>query len=128
MFRATEGRWGSREAEITRVTFIGEDGAAGHVFQAGERDRRFSSASARVSGSTDFVFGIGIFNADGVCCYGTNTDIAELEAGRAARATGRSISSSRTSIWSKAPTSSTWPSTGATAIRTTTTACSIRSA
>src|SRR4029453_12520554 len=37
MFRATEGRWGSREAEITRVTFIGEDGAAGHVFQAGER-------------------------------------------------------------------------------------------
>ena len=21
----------------------------------------------------DFVFGIGIFNAEGVCCYGTNT-------------------------------------------------------
>ena len=39
MFRATEGRWGSREVEITRVTFVGEDGAAGHVFQAGERDR-----------------------------------------------------------------------------------------
>ena len=27
----------------------------------------------------DFVFGFGIFNADGVCCYGTNTDIAELK-------------------------------------------------
>jgi hypothetical protein len=24
---------------------------------------------------TDFVFGVGIFNADGVCCYGTNTHI-----------------------------------------------------
>ena len=27
----------------------------------------------------DFVFGFGIFNADGVCCYGTNTYLEELE-------------------------------------------------
>ena len=78
MFRATEGRWGSREAEITRVTFIGEDGAAGHVFQAGERVTIQLAVRARQQ-LTDFVFGIGIFNADGVCCYGTNTDIAELK-------------------------------------------------
>jgi hypothetical protein len=26
----------------------------------------------------DFVLGIGIFNAEGVCCYGTNTSIEEL--------------------------------------------------
>ena len=26
----------------------------------------------------DFVFGVSIFNAEGVCCYGTNTEIAEL--------------------------------------------------
>jgi hypothetical protein len=25
------------------------------------------------------VFGIGLFNADGFCCYGTNTSIEELE-------------------------------------------------
>ena len=25
----------------------------------------------------DFVFGVGFFNADGVCVYGTNTDIEE---------------------------------------------------
>src|SRR2546425_7795790 len=31
MFRATEGRWGSREVEITDVTLIGPDGAPGHV-------------------------------------------------------------------------------------------------
>jgi hypothetical protein len=28
--------------------------------------------------TTDFVFGVGIFNADGICCYGTNTDIEEF--------------------------------------------------
>ena len=27
----------------------------------------------------DFVFGVGIFNAEGVCVYGTNTDIDEFE-------------------------------------------------
>src|SRR5215467_12077554 len=37
MFRATEGRWGSREVEITDVTLVGADGQAGHVFQSGER-------------------------------------------------------------------------------------------
>ena len=26
----------------------------------------------------DFVFGIGLFNADGVCCYGTNTYLEEM--------------------------------------------------
>ena len=30
----------------------------------------------------DFVFGFGIFNADGVCCYGTNTNLEELEPDR----------------------------------------------
>ena len=27
----------------------------------------------------DFVFGVSIFNSEGVCCYGTNTDIEEFE-------------------------------------------------
>ena len=30
----------------------------------------------------DFVFGIGLFTADGVSVYGTNTDIEELESDR----------------------------------------------
>jgi lipopolysaccharide transport system ATP-binding protein len=30
----------------------------------------------------DFVFGLGIFNADGVCCYGTNTNLEDLQPGR----------------------------------------------
>jgi ABC-type polysaccharide/polyol phosphate transport system ATPase subunit len=78
MFRATEGRWGSREAEITSVTLSGEDGQPGHVFQSGERVTIALGVRAEQP-VTDFVFGIGLFNVDGVCCYGTNTDIAELK-------------------------------------------------
>ena len=33
---ATEGRWGSREVEITDVTIVGADGTPGHVFQSGD--------------------------------------------------------------------------------------------
>jgi hypothetical protein len=28
---------------------------------------------------TDFVFGLGLFNADNVCVYGTNTDLEEFK-------------------------------------------------
>jgi ABC-type polysaccharide/polyol phosphate transport system ATPase subunit len=74
MFRASEGRWGSREVEITEVAFVGEDGQRGHVFHSGERMAvEFTVRAERPV--DDFVFGVGLFNADGVCCYGTNTDI-----------------------------------------------------
>ncbi len=78
MFQATEGRWGSREVEITDVTLVGPDGTPGHVFQAGEP--LAVRVRTRVHQPTrDFVFGIGLFNAEGICCYGTNTNIEELE-------------------------------------------------
>jgi ABC-type polysaccharide/polyol phosphate transport system ATPase subunit len=77
MFRATEGRWGSRDVEITHVALVGEDGTAAHVFRSGERlaIQMTVRASRAVS---DFVFGVGLFNGDGVCCYGTNTQIERL--------------------------------------------------
>jgi ABC-type polysaccharide/polyol phosphate transport system ATPase subunit len=81
MFRATEGRWGSREIEITEVQLSGADHQPGHVFHSGEpltiRIRLRSPVE-----NQDFVIGIGIFNAEGVCCYGTNTSIEELKAVR----------------------------------------------
>jgi len=72
MFKAAEGRWGSREAEITAVEMIGASGQPAHLFQSGERVdiRLHVRANQRVS---DFAFGVGIFNGEGVCCYGTNT-------------------------------------------------------
>ncbi len=79
MFRATEGRWGSREIEITDVQLCGPDNQPGHVFHSGEpltiRIRLRSPIE-----NQDFVIGIGIFNAEGVCCYGTNTSVEELKA------------------------------------------------
>ncbi|HEY3159866.1 MAG TPA: ABC transporter ATP-binding protein [Vicinamibacterales bacterium] len=72
MFKASEGRWGSREAEITAVEMIGPSGQPAHLFQSGARVeiRLHVRANQRLH---DFAFGIGVFNAEGVCCYGTNT-------------------------------------------------------
>jgi ABC-type polysaccharide/polyol phosphate transport system ATPase subunit len=81
MFRATEGRWGSREIEIVEVALIGPDGERAHVFHSGERLDVKLRLRAPVA-IEDFVVGIGLFNAEGVCCYGTNTDIEELKAKR----------------------------------------------
>jgi ABC-type polysaccharide/polyol phosphate transport system ATPase subunit len=73
MFRATEGRWGSREIEITAVELIGPEGSA-HIFHTGDQIavRMRLRAHRPIS---DFVFGFGLFSADGVCCYGTNTQL-----------------------------------------------------
>jgi ABC-type polysaccharide/polyol phosphate transport system ATPase subunit len=76
MFRAAEGRWGSREIEITDVMLLGGDGQT-HVFHTG--DRITIRLKVRAAEPTeDFVFGVGLFNAEGVCCYGTNTNLEEL--------------------------------------------------
>ena len=77
MFRATEGRWGSREIEITDVALRDHTGQPSFVFHSGD------SVSIRLKvraqqPADDFVFGIGLFNADGVCCYGTNTFLEEM--------------------------------------------------
>ncbi|HEX2344747.1 MAG TPA: ABC transporter ATP-binding protein [Vicinamibacterales bacterium] len=75
---SVEGRWGSHEAEILDVQLAGPDGEAAHIFQSGEP----LEIRLRVRANQpleDFAFGIGIFNAEGVRCYGTNTDIDELK-------------------------------------------------
>ena len=77
MFRATEGRWGSREVEITDVALLGGDGQPAHVFQSGARLDLRIRLRAPIA-VDDFVLGVGIFNAEGVCCYGTNTSIEDL--------------------------------------------------
>jgi ABC-type polysaccharide/polyol phosphate transport system ATPase subunit len=77
MFRATEGRWGSREIEIREVALLDRSGQPTFVFHSGDamaiRLRVYAAQP-----TDDFVFGIGLFNADGVCCYGTNTFLEEM--------------------------------------------------
>ena len=78
MTRAVEGRWGSREIEITGVTLKGESGEAAHIFQSGERVAIHLDVRAHQP-NDDFVFGIGLYSADGVTCYGTNTHMEEFK-------------------------------------------------
>jgi ABC-type polysaccharide/polyol phosphate transport system ATPase subunit len=77
MYQATEGRWGSREVEITDVAFLDAGGQASFVFHSGDQMSIRLKVRA-VHPIEDFVFGIGLFNADGVCCYGTNTYLEEM--------------------------------------------------
>ena len=72
--KAVEGRWGSREVEIVAVEFVGASGQPAHVFPSSAPMEIRLQVQAH-SPVTDLVFGVGIFNAEGVCCYGTNTDV-----------------------------------------------------
>ena len=78
MTKAVEGRWGSREAEIVAVEVMRSDGVAAHVFESGETLAIRMRVRAHQT-LEDFVFGVALFSADGVCCYGTNTDVEGAE-------------------------------------------------
>ena len=84
-----EARWGKREVEIKRVTLRSLRGEAKHVFapQEGMVIEMEVEARQRVK---DFVFGIGIFNSQGISCYGTNTQVEEFRP-RAFEGRGRVI-------------------------------------
>lgn len=69
-------RWGSGEISIHSVRLLDGEGRKAHVFVPGDTVRIELEAEAQ-SAVTDFVFGIGIFSADGVSVYGTNTHIEE---------------------------------------------------
>jgi ABC-type polysaccharide/polyol phosphate transport system ATPase subunit len=83
MFRAVEGRWGSREIEITEVTLLDHAGQPSFVFHSGDAVSVRLKVSAHAP-AHDFVFGVSLFNVDGVCCYGTNTFIEEMDPQRLA--------------------------------------------
>ena len=73
-----EKRWGKREIEITRVSLKSSDGREKHVFSP-EEGMVIEMDVAAASPERDFVFGIGIFNSQGISCYGTNTHLEDYE-------------------------------------------------
>lgn len=70
-------RWGNGDIEITRVRLADKEGREKRVFQSGE-DIRIEMDYRVHRPTEDVVFGIGIFDGKGVCCYGTNTDLDEI--------------------------------------------------
>jgi ABC-2 type transport system ATP-binding protein/lipopolysaccharide transport system ATP-binding protein len=73
-----EKRWGKREVEIRRVTLKNLRGEEKHVFTPDEGMVIEIDALAHEP-VKDFVFGIGIFNSQGISCYGTNTSLEDYE-------------------------------------------------
>jgi len=65
-------RWGNREIEIKKVNIMDLYGKKKHVFSPSDGMVVEMNFNAK-NHLKDFVFGIGIFNTQGVCCYGTNT-------------------------------------------------------
>jgi len=73
-----EKRWGKREVEIRKVTLKNLRGEEKHVFTPDEGMVIEIDAVAHEP-VKDFVFGIGIFNSQGISCYGTNTSLEDYE-------------------------------------------------
>ncbi|MBD3413032.1 MAG: ATP-binding cassette domain-containing protein [Candidatus Aminicenantes bacterium] len=82
-----ENRWGNREIEIKKVRIMDLHGKEKHVFSPSEGMAVEMNFSAE-NHIKDFVFGIGLFNSQGVCCYGTNT-VLEGYKSESVRGTGR---------------------------------------
>ena len=78
MFQAAEGRWGSREIEIVDVGLFDHQGEPSFIFHSGDPMSIRLKVVAHAP-AIDFVFGISLFNVDGVCCYGTNTFIEQMD-------------------------------------------------
>lgn len=73
-----EGRWGKKEIEITKVRMKSLEGKEKHVFSPDEGMIVEIDVKAK-SLIKDFVFGIGIFDSQGINCYGTNTNSEDFE-------------------------------------------------
>lgn len=73
-----QSRWGGGEIQITKVQLLDDQEQERHVYTTGDamQIKLFVRAQKPVD---DFVFGIGIFNSEGLQCYGTNTYIEEYE-------------------------------------------------
>jgi ABC-type polysaccharide/polyol phosphate transport system ATPase subunit len=72
-----EERWGSGEVILRRVALTDDKGRELVALGAGTPVTVEMDVEVRAP-QTDFVFGIGIYHADGTCVYGTNTDLEGL--------------------------------------------------
>ncbi|NIM14216.1 MAG: ATP-binding cassette domain-containing protein [Candidatus Aminicenantes bacterium] len=76
-----EKRWGSKEIEINNVRMMDRTGKEKYIFESDESFAIEFDVFAREP-EEDFVFGIGIYNSEGIQCYGTNTFIEDYKSKR----------------------------------------------
>ncbi|MFW6139854.1 MAG: ABC transporter ATP-binding protein [Acidobacteriota bacterium] len=82
-----ENRWGNREIEIKKVRLKDLQGKEKRVFSPSDGMVIEMNFDAK-NHINDFVFGLGIFNSQGVCCYATNT-VLEGYKSRSVQGTGK---------------------------------------
>ena len=70
-------RWGSGEARIKRVRTLSADGSEQNTFRTGEDIKLVLDYNVNKP-VHDAVFGFGVFDMNGVQCYGTNTRIDKV--------------------------------------------------
>lgn len=70
-------RWGNGDIEITQVRILDEKEQERHVFQDGE-DLLLEIHFQVHRPPPEAIFGIGIFDGNGTCCYGTNTQLDDI--------------------------------------------------
>lgn len=75
--REREKRWGSREVEIANVRMFDAAHREKYIYQADEPLAIEFDVAAAVA-QDDFVFGIGVFNSEGIQVYGSNTLLENL--------------------------------------------------
>jgi ABC-type polysaccharide/polyol phosphate transport system ATPase subunit len=77
--REEEERWGSGEIVIRRISMTDDEGRELVAIGPGTAVTFDMDLDVHVP-QEDFVFGLGIYHADGVCVYGTNTDLEGFSA------------------------------------------------
>mgnify|MGYP001051472686 CR=1 FL=1 len=73
-----EKRWGTKEIEISKVKMIDKNGIEKYIFEQNEPFTIEFNVNSKTE-EKDFVFGIGIFNTEGIQCYGSNTLIEDFK-------------------------------------------------
>jgi homopolymeric O-antigen transport system ATP-binding protein len=73
----SKDRWGNGDIEITQVQILDSRREKRHIFQDGE-DILIEMEFKVNHPTPDVVFGIGLFNGNGTCCYGTNSELDEI--------------------------------------------------
>ena len=71
-------RWGDKQVEIINVALLDANDSPKYIYSTGDSIKIAIRIKAHQN-VNDFVFGIGIFNSEGLHCYGTNTSIEEFE-------------------------------------------------
>jgi ABC-type polysaccharide/polyol phosphate transport system ATPase subunit len=84
---AQEKRWGSKEIEIANVRMFDGKGKEKYIFQSDEPLVVEFDVTAAAE-QNDFVFGIGVFNGEGISVYGSNT-LLENYAARSISGSGK---------------------------------------